>query len=105
MGVETRPVTDVLRLIGLTQDGARLPVLLTGAVVWMVMTVRNMRGDLAILRDSIKANAGAIKANADAIAALPAIATDVGVLRDRAERPGATSTPVIGPAAQSPATA
>ena len=102
-------MTEVLRVTGLTQDGALLPVLLTGAVVWMVMTVRNMRGDVAILRDSIKANADAIKANADAIAALRVevhtIATDVAVLRDRAERPGATPTSVTGPAAQSPAPA
>ena len=70
-------------MIGLTQDGALLTVLLACAVVWMTMTVRQLRTD-------VKANAQGIKANAEAIAALRgevhAIATNVAVLRDRAER-------------------
>ena len=76
-------MAEALRLIGLTQDGALLTVLLACAVVWMTMTVRQLRTD-------VKANAQGIKANAEAIAALRgevhAIATNVAVLRDRAER-------------------
>ena len=33
------PMTEVLRLIGLTQDGAMLPAILVGVVVWMTLTV------------------------------------------------------------------
>ncbi len=76
-------MAEALRLIGLTQDGALLTVLLACAVVWMTMTVRQLRTD-------VKANAQGIKANAEAIAALRgevhAIATNVAILRDRAER-------------------
>ena len=76
-------MAEALRLTGLTQDGALLTVLLACAVVWMTMTVRQLRTD-------VKANAQGIKANAEAIAALRgevhAIATNVAVLRDRAER-------------------
>ncbi len=76
-------MAEALRLIGLTQDGALLTVLLACAVMWMTMTVRQLRTD-------VKANAQGIEANAEAIAALRgevhAIATNVAVLRDRAER-------------------
>ena len=76
-------MAEALRLIGLTQDGALLTVLLACAVVWMTITVRQLRTD-------VKANAQGIEANAEAIAALRAdvhaIATNVAVLRDRAER-------------------
>jgi len=76
-------MAEALRLTGLTQDGALLTVLLACAVVWMTMTVRQLRTD-------VKANAQGIEANAEAIAALRgdvhAIATNVAVLRDRAER-------------------
>ena len=76
-------MAETLGLIGHTQDGALLTVLLACAVVWMTMTVRQLRTD-------VKANAQGIKANAEAIAALRgevhAIATNVAVLRDRAER-------------------
>ena len=76
-------MAEALRLIGLTQDGALLTVLLACAVVWMTMTERQSRSD-------VKANAQGFKANAEAIAALRgvvhAIATNVARLRDRAER-------------------
>ncbi len=76
-------MAEALRLIGLTQDGALLTVLLACAVMWMTMTLRQLRTD-------VKANAQGIEANAEAIAALRAevhaIATNVAVLRDRAER-------------------
>ena len=76
-------MADALRLIGLTQGGALLAVLLACAVVWMTMAVRQLRTD-------VKANAQGIEANAEAIAALRgevhAIAANVAVLRDRAER-------------------
>lgn len=73
-------MAEALRLIGLTQDGALLTVLLACAVVWMTMTVRQLRAD-------VKGNADGIKANADAITALRSdvhsIGKDVAVLMER----------------------
>ena len=77
-------MSEVLRLIGLTQDGAGLTVLLAAVIVWMTMSVRQLRNDV----DGIKRKADD---NAEAIAALRTevhdIATNVAVLRDRADRP------------------
>ena len=72
-------MSEALRLIGLTQDGALLPVLLACAVVWMTMTVRQLRGDVASLRDDHR----------KMDAALRRMAEDVAFLRGRAERESA----------------
>ena len=73
-------MSEALGLIGLTRAGALLTVLLACAVVWMTMTMRQLRSD-------VKANADGIRSNAEAIAALTGevhrIARDVAVLRDR----------------------
>jgi len=41
---------EVLRLLGMTQDGALVPYLVGGVVVWAVMTVRGLRRDLDTMR-------------------------------------------------------
>lgn len=69
-------MSEALRLIGLTQDGALLPVLLACAVVWMTMTVRQLRGDVASLRDDHRKMDEALRR----------VAEDVAFLRGRAER-------------------
>lgn len=68
-------MSEALRLIGLTQDGA-LPPMLACAVVWMTMTVRQLRGDVASLRDDHR----------KMDASLRRMAEDVAFLRGRAER-------------------
>ena len=42
-------MAEALRLIGLTEDGALLPVILACAVVWMTVTVRHWREDVTKL--------------------------------------------------------
>lgn len=79
-----RSMADALRLIGLTQDGALLPVLLACAVVWMTMTVRQLRGDVASLRDDHRRMDDAFRGMARDVASLR---EDVAFLRGRAERP------------------
>ena len=69
-------MSEALRLIGLMQDGALLPVLPACAVVWMTMTVRQLRGDVASLRDEHRKTD----------ASLRRVAEDVAFLRGRAER-------------------
>ena len=71
-----KEMSEALRLIGLTQDGALLPVLLACAVVWLTMTVRQLRGDVASLRDEHRTMD----------ASLRRVAEDVAFLRGRAER-------------------
>ncbi len=69
-------MTEVLRLIGLTQDGAMLPAVLVGVVVWMTITVRQMRSDVEKLsrdHDSMDAT-------------LRRVAEDVAYLRGQADR-------------------
>ena len=44
-------MAEALRLIGLMQDGALLPVILACAVVWMTVTVQQWRRDVAKLHD------------------------------------------------------
>ena len=41
---------EVLRLLGMTQDGALVPYLVGGVAVWAVMTVRGLRRDLDAMR-------------------------------------------------------
>ena len=69
-------MAEALRSIGFTQDGALLPVPLACAVVWMTTTVRQLRSDVASLRDDHRAMD----------AALRRMAEDVAVLRGRAEQ-------------------
>ena len=45
---------DLLRLVGLTQEGAALPILLACAVVWMTMTVRQLRSDIDKMKLDLK---------------------------------------------------
>ena len=71
-------MAEALRLIGLTQDGAMMPMLLTGAVVWMTLTVRHLRGDVANLRADHQRMDGALRRMAE----------DVAFLRGRAEHDG-----------------
>ena len=68
-------MAEAPRSIGLTQDGALLPVPPACAVVWMT-TVRQLRSDVASLRDDHRAMD----------AALRRMAEDVAVLRGRAEQ-------------------
>ena len=76
-------MTEALRLIGLTQDGALLPVILACAVVWMTMTVRQLRGDVTGLRKDHERMDGKLERLAGDVAGLR---TDVAYLRGRAER-------------------
>ena len=87
-------MTEALRLIGLTQDGSLLTVVLACTVVWMTLTVRHWREDVAALRKSHEKMDGKI----DRLAAesradhkelsgkLERLAADVAYLRGRAER-------------------
>ena len=80
---EGAAMTEALRLIGLTQDGALLPVILACAVVWMTMTVRQLRGDVTGLRKDHERMDGKLERLAGDVAGLR---TDVAYLRGRAER-------------------
>ena len=66
-------MAEALGLIGLTQDAAVLPAC---AVGWMTTTVRQLRSDVASLRDDHRAMD----------AALRRMAEDAAVLRGRAEQ-------------------
>ena len=50
---------EVLRLLGMTQDGALVPYLVGGVVAWAAMTVRGLRRDLDAMRsENREAHAG-----------------------------------------------
>lgn len=88
-------MSEALRLIGLTQDGALLPVILACAVVWMTVTVRHWREDVSKLRDDQRSMSDNLRDDhrrmgeklerlAEDVSTLRA---DVAFLRGRAEQP------------------
>ena len=76
-------MSEALRLIGLTQDGALLPVILACAVVWMIVTVRQWRDDVSKLHaDHVRLDGKLERVQAD----VSMLRGDVAFLRGRAER-------------------
>ena len=83
-------MASVLRILTDFGDAAGWLIAAVAVFYFARYVVRENERAHTDLRESIKANAEGIKANGEAIAALRvevhAIATDVAVLRDRAER-------------------
>ena len=83
-------MASVLRILTDFGDAAGWLIAAVAVFYFARHVVRENERAHAGLRESIEANAEGIKANGEAIAALRvevhAIATDVAVLRDRAER-------------------
>ena len=83
-------MASILRILTDFGDAAGWLVAAVAVFYFARHVVRENERAHADLRDGIEANADGIKANGEAIAALRvevhAIATDVAVLRDRAER-------------------
>lgn len=83
-------MASVLRILADFGDAAGWLVAAVVVFYYARHVVRENERAHAALAESIKANADGIKANGEAIATLRgevhAIATDVAVLRDRAER-------------------
>ncbi len=73
---------EVVRLLGLTQDGALVPYLVGGLLVWATMSVRALNTAVAQLRDDHQAMDKTLKDVANDIASLR---EDVGFLRGKVD--------------------
>ena len=78
-------MAEALRLIGLTQDGALLPVILACAVVWMTVTVRHWREDVSKLHADHERLEKRLETVSGDVATVRA---DVAFLRGKAEAGG-----------------
>ena len=85
-------MTEVLRLIGLSQDGSLLTLTMVGIGVWVIMSIKQLRTDqtrtntaLADLKDDHRRLETAFGKMARGIADLRA---DIAFLRGRAEQGG-----------------
>lgn len=82
-------MSEALRLIGLTQDGALLPVILACAVVWMVVTVRQWRDDVSKLHadhERLDGKYDRLDGKLERLAAdVATLRADVAFLRGKAE--------------------
>ena len=82
---------EVLRLFGLMEDGALIPYIVGGVVVWATMTARGLRPDLDAMRaenreahDGITKNVQAVDAKVDRLGErLGTVAADVSFMAGR----------------------
>ena len=83
-------MSEVLRLIGLSQDGALMPVIMVGVGVWLTMSVRQLRTDMATLKDDHRRLETRMEKLADGLAKLASdvsqLRADVAFLRGKAEQ-------------------
>ena len=78
-------MTEVLRLIGLSQDGSLMTLVMVGVGVWVIMSVKQLRAD----HGRMEARMDRLETRMDRLeAAINKIAADVAFLRGKAEQNG-----------------
>lgn len=71
-------MADVIRLLGLSQDGGLAPYILSGLVVWVLLNIRQLRAD----HGRMDAQMTALTAKVDGIkGSLATLTADVAALR------------------------
>ena len=87
-------MTEVLRLIGLSQDGSLMPIIMVGVGVWAITSIKHLRSDMAAMNIALLADHQRLETRMDRLeSALGKVAADVAdlradvaFLRGRAER-------------------